>query len=78
MFFRNIFFNLFKHTSRTFHDLNGMVSRGDSGLWVVPFDYLGVKYLDHLPEFEEAQEPDMKQGLFGDFPYYMPVNFMLE
>ena len=54
------------------------MQHSDSGLWVVPFDYLGIQYLDHLPEFENASSPDMEKGLFGDFPYYMPVNFMFE
>ena len=71
-------FTLLQHISRTLHDSSGHVKYSDSGLWVVPFDYLGLKYIDHLPEFKDAYIPDMQQGLFGDFPYYMPANFMFE
>jgi hypothetical protein len=64
--------------SRTFHDRYGGVSHRDAGLWVVPFDYLGINHVHHLPECKDAQIPNMDEGLFGDFPYYMPVGFMFE
>jgi hypothetical protein len=72
------YFCIFQHISRTLHDRSGGVTHRDAGLWVIPFDYLGIKHIDHLPEFKDAQIPNMDQGLFGDFPYYMPVAYMFE
>ncbi len=68
----------FQHISRTFHDRSDGVTHRDAGLWVIPFDYLSIKHIDHLPEFKDAQRPNVDEGLFGDFPYYMPVSYMFE
>jgi len=44
----------------------------DSGVWITPLDYLGIKPFSDVPIFKNAS-PAPQDGVYGGFPYYLPL-----
>lgn len=65
-----------QHVSRTFYDTDGNVVKEDSGLWINSLDYLGIKPIQHVPLLQEAQ-PAAQDGVYGGFPYYIPLRNLI-
>eukprot|EP00794_Sanderia_malayensis_P013703 gene13703-15130_t len=61
-----------QHLSRTFHNADGRVVKNDSGLWLVPLDYLGLKPVMHLPSLQAAA-PVTCDGPYCGYPYFYPM-----
>lgn len=65
--------NLFQHTEKTFHDIDGSVTHRDSQIFLNTFDYLELKPIsDVTPAFRDAKECDC-QGLYCAEPFYFAV-----
>ena len=65
-----------QHVSRTFYDTDGRVVKNDSGLWINSLDYISINAIQHIPALEAA-EPAQEGGVYGGFPYYLPLRGLL-
>lgn len=48
----------------------------DSGVWITPLDYLGIKSFSDVPIFNKAL-PAPQEGVYGGFPYYLPLRHVV-
>ena len=48
----------------------------DSGVWITPLDYLGIKSFSDVPIFNKAL-PAPQEGVYGGFPYYLPLRHIV-
>jgi len=48
----------------------------DSGIWINPLDYLGIKPFSDVPIFNKAL-PSPQDGVYGGFPYYLPLRHIV-
>lgn len=68
-----------QHVTRTFHDLDGSVTKRDSGIWINGFDYTGMSHITpHVPEINDSIRAHCEEDapLCG-FPWYLPVHFLI-
>ncbi|XP_057299821.1 endoplasmic reticulum metallopeptidase 1-like [Hydractinia symbiolongicarpus] len=61
-----------QHTLRTFHNSDGTIRKQDSGIWVQPMDYLGIKPLENI-SFYKNIENFQCDGSYCGLPYYYPM-----
>ncbi|KAJ9463332.1 putative endoplasmic reticulum metallopeptidase 1-A [Diplonema papillatum] len=68
-----------QHTHRTWHDASGQVINEDSGLWVSPMDYEGMRSLQNAwPVLKEARDaPCDPSSIYCNYPWYFPVAGMI-
>jgi len=66
----------FQHISRTFYNNEEQVILEDSGVWITPLDYLGIKPFSDVPIFNKAL-PAPQEGVYGGFPYYLPLRHIV-
>jgi len=58
---------------RTFHDVTGSVTYSDSGLFVFPFDRIGLRYLKpSLPMLSQSIPVKCDDLPYCGWPYYFP------
>lgn len=62
---------------RKFHDENGSVTKADSGLWILNFDYIGNS-LFYDNEFIKNSKLKECDGPNCGLPYLIPVGHMLD
>jgi len=48
----------------------------DSGIWITPLDYLGIKPFSDVPIFNKAL-PAPQDGVYKGFPYYLPLRHIV-
>ncbi|XP_032722376.1 endoplasmic reticulum metallopeptidase 1 [Lontra canadensis] len=68
-----------QHVTRTFHGLDGNVTKRDSGIWINGFDYTGMSHITpHIPEINDTIRAHCEEDapLCG-FPWYLPVHFLI-
>jgi len=60
---------------RTFHDVTGHVTYTDSGIFVFPFDRVGLSYLKaSVPALSRSVEMTCDDGVpYCGWPFYLPV-----
>lgn len=66
-----------QHVVRNFHNADGRVIRNDSGVWLVPLDYLGLKPVMHIPVLKNAAEVEC-DGPYCGYPYFYPMRKLLK
>ncbi|XP_068609167.1 endoplasmic reticulum metallopeptidase 1 [Brachionichthys hirsutus] len=67
-----------QHTTRTFHDLRGLVESRDSGLWINSFDYTGIQHITpRIPEINDSIRTHCREDRpFCGYPWFLPVKFL--
>nr|XP_022315970.1 endoplasmic reticulum metallopeptidase 1-like [Crassostrea virginica] len=65
------------HMQRKFHNENGSVTKADSGLWILNFDYIGNS-LFYDNEFIKNSKLKECDGPNCGLPYLIPVGHMLD
>ncbi|XP_059500510.1 endoplasmic reticulum metallopeptidase 1 isoform X1 [Stegostoma tigrinum] len=64
-----------QHTTRKFHDLNGEISKRDSGIWINGFDYTLMSHVTpHIPEINNTIRSSCENAPFCGFPWFLPVH----
>ncbi|XP_057299822.1 endoplasmic reticulum metallopeptidase 1-like [Hydractinia symbiolongicarpus] len=61
-----------QHTLRTFHNCDGTIRKQDSGIWVQPMDYLGIKPLKHISFYKDIENFQC-DGSYCGLPYFYPI-----
>jgi len=75
-FIFKIIFAFTQHTSREFYNNDGKVVLEDSGVWITPLDYLGIKAFADVSVFRNASFAP-QDGVYGGFPYYLPLRHLV-
>jgi len=64
----------FQHVRRKTHNIEGIVTFKDSGLWILPFDYTNNKhFVEAIPRLKTAGHVGCSQGPYCGLPFLMPV-----
>ncbi|XP_048448210.1 endoplasmic reticulum metallopeptidase 1-like, partial [Rhincodon typus] len=67
-----------QHTTRMFHDLNGEISKRDSGIWINGFDYTLMSHVTpHIPEINNTIRSSCENAPFCGFPWFLPVHNLI-
>ncbi len=61
-----------QHVVRNFRNEDGRIVKNDSGIWLVPLDYLGLKPVQHLKSLKSAVQVEC-DGPYCGFPYFYPL-----
>ncbi|XP_041042950.1 endoplasmic reticulum metallopeptidase 1 isoform X3 [Carcharodon carcharias] len=67
------------HTTRTFHDLNGEITKRDAGIWINGFDYTLMSHVTpHVPEINHTIRSSCENDApFCGFPWFLPVHSLI-
>ncbi|XP_078426705.1 endoplasmic reticulum metallopeptidase 1 isoform X1 [Cetorhinus maximus] len=68
-----------QHTTRTFHDLNGEITKRDAGIWINGFDYTLMSHVTpHVPEINHTIRSSCENDApFCGFPWFLPVHSLI-
>ncbi|XP_053154804.1 endoplasmic reticulum metallopeptidase 1 isoform X2 [Hemicordylus capensis] len=67
-----------QHLSRRFHNLDGQLTKSDSGMWINGLDYGGISYVTpHIPELNDSIRTKCEEDspLCG-LPWILPVDYL--
>lgn len=67
---------LHKHVSREFYNNNGNLISQDSGLWILPMDYLGLEPFADMPFLKNVSFAK-PSGVYGGWPSYVPFKNLI-
>jgi len=63
-----------QHMDRTFHNVTGHVTRSDSGIYLFPFDRIGLSYLKQsMPALSHGIAVNCDDVPYCGWPLYLPV-----
>uniref|UniRef100_A0A3P9PH18 Endoplasmic reticulum metallopeptidase 1 n=1 Tax=Poecilia reticulata TaxID=8081 RepID=A0A3P9PH18_POERE len=67
-----------QHTTRTFHNLQGLVESRDSGIWINSFDFTAVQHVTpQIPEINDSIRTRCREDRpFCGYPWFLPVKFL--
>ena len=67
---------LHKHISREFYNNDGNVISQDSGLWILPTDYLALEPFADMPILKNVSFAKIS-GVYGGWPSYVPFKNLI-
>ena len=63
-----------QHMDRTFHNVTGDVTYSDSGMFMFPFDRIGLSYMKQLvPSLSHSINVNCDDVPYCGWPFYLPV-----